>query len=55
LAKLCRSFDLKASIGSDYHGPGEQRFDLGRLPVLPYGVPPIWDGWEVAAGLVTAR
>ncbi|MCU0973499.1 MAG: PHP domain-containing protein [Burkholderiales bacterium] len=50
LARLCRVFGLKASVGSDYHGPGEQRFDLGRLPLLPCGLSPIWGGWEVAAG-----
>jgi hypothetical protein len=49
LAKLCRAYGLKASVGSDYHGPGEQRLDLGRLPALPFGVAPIWDHW-VAAG-----
>ncbi len=54
LARLSRTCGLKASIGSDYHGPGEQRFDLGRLPVLPYGLAPIWEGWEVAAGRITA-
>lgn len=54
LARLCRACGLKASIGSDYHGPGEQRFDLGRLPGLPHGLSPIWDGWAVAAGAVTA-
>ena len=50
LSRLCRVFGLKASVGSDYHGPGEQRFDLGRLPLLPCGLSPIWGGWEVAAG-----
>jgi hypothetical protein len=54
LAKLCRAFGLKASTGSDFHGPGEQRFDLGRLPGLPSGVLPIWADWELASGLETA-
>jgi len=53
LARLCRVFGLKASTGSDFHGPGEQRFDLGRLPSLPSGVSPIWADWELAAGLET--
>jgi predicted metal-dependent phosphoesterase TrpH len=55
LTKLCRTFGLKASMGSDYHGPGEQRFDLGRLPLLPYGAAPIWDGWKVMADKLTAH
>ncbi|HVC49456.1 MAG TPA: 3',5'-nucleoside bisphosphate phosphatase [Burkholderiales bacterium] len=44
-AKLAIQFDLLASIGSDYHGPGENRFPLGRLPELPSGVTPIWRDW----------
>ena len=54
-ARLCRRFGLKASGGSDFHGPGEQRFDLGRLPILPCGVAPIWEDWELASGLVAAH
>lgn len=45
LAACCRAFDLKASAGSDFHGPGEQHLDLGRLPPLPRGVTPIWERW----------
>jgi hypothetical protein len=52
LARLCRAFGLKGSAGSDFHGPGEQRFDLGQLPPLPHGVSPIWDGWAVAENLI---
>ncbi|MFO1205072.1 MAG: 3',5'-nucleoside bisphosphate phosphatase [Burkholderiales bacterium] len=52
--RLCRAFGLKASGGSDFHGPGEQRFDLGALPMLPCGVSPIWENWELASGLVAA-
>jgi hypothetical protein len=48
LARLCRAFGLKASAGSDYHGPREQRLDLGKLPPIPNGLAPIWDGWAVA-------
>ncbi|MET0918872.1 MAG: 3',5'-nucleoside bisphosphate phosphatase [Burkholderiales bacterium] len=50
LAKLCRESGLKASAGSDFHGPGEQHLDLGRLPALPYGVTPIWEGWATGSG-----
>ena len=48
LAGLCRESGLKASAGSDFHGPGEQSLDLGRLPALPRGVTPIWEDWAVA-------
>jgi predicted metal-dependent phosphoesterase TrpH len=49
LAGFCREFDLKASAGSDFHGPGEQYLDVGRLPALPRGLTPIWERW-VATG-----
>lgn len=54
-ARLCRRFGLKASAGSDFHGPGEQRFDVGRQPTLPCGVSPIWEDWELASGAVAAH
>lgn len=44
-AALARLHGLKASAGSDYHGPGESRFDLGDLPQLPGGSVPVWQGW----------
>lgn len=44
-AALARVCGLKASCGSDFHGPGESRFDFGELPPLPSGVEPIWSGW----------
>lgn len=36
---------LKASRGSDFHGPEESRVNLGELPRLPDGCVPIWDNW----------
>lgn len=45
LAKISRAFGLKVSAGSDFHGPTQQS-DLGRLPPLPCGVTPIWEGWS---------
>jgi len=44
-ATLARLFGLAASMGSDYHGPGESHLDLGDLPDLPPGVTPIWSRW----------
>ena len=44
-ASLARTYGLAASTGSDYHGPGESRLDLGDLPPLPIGVDPVWKHW----------
>jgi predicted metal-dependent phosphoesterase TrpH len=44
-AAHARGFDLRGSCGSDFHGPGESRLDLGELPELPAGVVPVWTGW----------
>ena len=49
-AKLARQFGLQASMGSDYHGPAHAYIEMGRLPELPNGCVPVWQGWpEVAA------
>lgn len=37
---------LLASRGSDFHGPGESYFDLGRMPEFPVECMPVWDGWD---------
>lgn len=44
-AALVRTCGLKASCGTDFHGPGESRFDFGDLPPLPAGVDPVWHDW----------
>ncbi|HMM55388.1 MAG TPA: 3',5'-nucleoside bisphosphate phosphatase [Candidatus Desulfobacillus sp.] len=41
-AALARHFGLKASIASDFHGPGESQAELGRTPPLPQDLAPIW-------------
>jgi len=41
-ARLARHFGLKASVASDFHGPGESYADLGRAPPLPDDLVPIW-------------
>lgn len=46
-AKLTAERNLLASRGSDYHGPGESFFDLGRLPELPSECTPIWQTWNL--------
>ena len=40
--RYANRYGLLASAGSDFHGPGESRRDLGDLPELPSGCTPIW-------------
>ena len=54
MAKHAADFDLLASAGSDYHGPENPWVGLGRLPGLPPGVRPVWQGWEPAPLAVNA-
>lgn len=44
-AEFARLYELQASAGSDYHGPAHNYFDMGRLPPLPSGCVPVWQGW----------
>jgi predicted metal-dependent phosphoesterase TrpH len=44
-ARIARAFGLTASRGSDYHGKGESRADLGALPQLPDDLKPVWHDW----------
>ncbi len=49
-AAVAQRYGLAASRGSDFHGPGESRHDLGSLPPLPKSLTPVWHDWpEVAA------
>jgi 3',5'-nucleoside bisphosphate phosphatase len=41
-ARYAQRFGLKASAGSDFHGPGESYLDIGKVPDLPYGLAPVW-------------
>lgn len=47
-ARVARRYGFLASRGSDFHGPGESRADLGTLPPLPDSVTPIWHDWALA-------
>ncbi len=49
MARHARDFGLVASAGSDYHGPENPWFELGRLPALPEGCTPIWQDWTSAS------
>ena len=42
---LAREFGLLASRGSDFHGPGESRVDLGKLPNVAADLKPVWHDW----------
>jgi 3',5'-nucleoside bisphosphate phosphatase len=44
-AALARELGLLASRGSDFHGPGESKVDLGALPQLPVDLKPVWQDW----------
>lgn len=44
-ARMAKKYGLQASAGSDFHGPGESRRDLGDVPELPSGCIPIWRHW----------
>lgn len=45
MAGLARTLELKASRGSDYHGPENPWIELGRVPELPTGCTPVWADW----------
>ncbi len=47
-ARYAKEFNLLASCGSDFHGPGESYRDLGRLPDFPADCRPVWEAWEPA-------
>ncbi|MBI3221820.1 MAG: PHP domain-containing protein [Nitrosomonadales bacterium] len=40
--RYAEEFNLLASCGSDFHGPGESWRDMGRLPDLPLNCRPVW-------------
>lgn len=48
-ARIALQYDLKASRGSDFHGPDESRVALGTLPPLPDACVPVWSDWKMSA------
>lgn len=46
-AQIANHYGFMASRGSDFHGPGESRVNLGALPELPGNVRPVWHDWDV--------
>lgn len=47
MANHAKKYKLLASMGSDFHEPGNSWIELGRLPSLPEGCDPIWQEWCV--------
>jgi len=47
MASLARRFELKSSVGSDFHGPDNPYVELGRNLELPVGTTPIWENWKI--------
>jgi 3',5'-nucleoside bisphosphate phosphatase len=47
-AKIAHKFSLKASLGSDFHGPGISYMEMGCISELPSGCVPVWQDWEEA-------
>jgi len=41
-----RRHELLASVGSDFHSPGNIWLKLGRLPALPPDLTPVWSLWD---------
>lgn len=44
-AKVAQDYGFMGSMGSDFHGPGESKVDIGTLPPMPMGVVPVWRDW----------
>jgi predicted metal-dependent phosphoesterase TrpH len=49
MSDLCNRFELKGSVGSDFHTPEFPWANLGRIPSLPDSVEPIWQAWGLGA------
>jgi 3',5'-nucleoside bisphosphate phosphatase len=41
-ARIAHTYDLLASVGSDFHGPGESHCELGAVSPLPKYLKPVW-------------
>lgn len=45
-ARLANHYGFLASVGSDFHAPGESPVDVGCLPDFPCPVEPVWKDWR---------
>ena len=52
VASVARRFDLLASVGSDFHFPGNPYIDLGYNLNLPIETKAIWESWPEYRELV---
>jgi predicted metal-dependent phosphoesterase TrpH len=50
-AKIAHRFSLKASLGSDFHGPGISYMEMGCITELPAECVPVWNDWPEAQHL----
>jgi predicted metal-dependent phosphoesterase TrpH len=41
-----KQFELAGSVGSDFHSPKNKWIELGRLSLLPNGIPSIWERFD---------
>ncbi len=46
LSRLCSQKNLLASVGSDFHQPGQSWSELGQIPALPEECKAVWDRWS---------
>lgn len=46
-AAVADKYGFLASRGSDFHAPGDENADFGRLPQLPAHLKPVWHDWGV--------
>lgn len=46
-AAMAEEYGFLASCGSDFHGPGENYLELGKLPELPANCRPVWENWGI--------
>lgn len=47
VASLARRYDLLASVGSDFHSPGNPYIELGQNLELPIDCRPLWEDWNI--------
>jgi len=46
MAGCCVEHNLLASVGSDFHEPGQAWNELGNFPALPQICSPVWEAMQ---------